>query len=57
MAAVKPLRGLALVLVALLLAACATGGPAGSGSRARCADDPPGDALRPLIFLFCVQSP
>ena len=49
----------ALVVAACLLGACATGGPAGTGARIRCTDDRFGDqpGMRPLVFLFCVQSP
>ena len=46
-----------LLALALLTAACATGGPAGTGRRPRCVEDNPNDPLRPLVFLFCVQSP
>jgi hypothetical protein len=46
-----------LLALALLTAACATGGPAGTGGRTRCAEDSPNDPLRPLVFLFCAQSP
>ncbi|MBI1735153.1 MAG: hypothetical protein HYR51_08270 [Candidatus Rokubacteria bacterium] len=54
----RSLAALALLLAALSLSACATGGPAG-GSRSRCAEDSPGEpgGLRPLVFVFCVQSP
>ena len=54
----RRLRALALVVAALLLGACATGGPAGIAPRTRCADEHFGDpGMRPLIFVFCVQSP
>jgi hypothetical protein len=43
-------------MVALLFAACATGGPAGTGSRSRCADDHGDAGLRPMVFVFCFQS-
>lgn len=46
-----------LLALALLTAACATGGPAGTGRRTRCAEDSPNDPLRPMVFLFCIQSP
>jgi hypothetical protein len=58
MVAVKLARVVALVLATLFGGACATGGPAGVAPRTRCADDRGGDPnLRPLVFLFCVQSP
>jgi len=52
-----------LVLALLALAGCATVTPAqqhprsGSTPRARCLADPNDTTLRPLIFLFCVESP
>jgi hypothetical protein len=53
---VRPIAAFALLAAALVVSACATGGPAG-GTRARCAEEGPGDAPRPLVFVFCVQSP
>ncbi|MGH7353465.1 MAG: hypothetical protein ACRELS_02690 [Candidatus Rokuibacteriota bacterium] len=56
----KPL--LAGVLLAALAAGCATGSysspPPSSGPRARCLANP-GETggMRPLIFLFCAESP
>jgi hypothetical protein len=46
-----------IAVLALLLTACATGGPAATGARTRCAEDSPGETMRPLVFLFCAQSP
>lgn len=51
-----------LALLALL-AGCASMTPAqphprsGSSPRARCLSDPNDTQLRPLIFLFCAESP
>jgi hypothetical protein len=58
MQSVRPIAALVLLVAALVLSACATGGPAG-GARAGCAHDSPGEpgGLRPLVFLFCVESP
>jgi hypothetical protein len=56
-------RILLVLLVALIFAGCASAGPvqerprAGSAPRARCLSDPNEAALRPLIFLFCAESP
>ena len=53
-----PVRGIALVVAALLLAACATGGPAAVGGRQSCAEDQRGSTgLNPMFFVFCLQSP
>jgi hypothetical protein len=58
MRAVSPVRGIALLVVALLLAACATGGPAAVGGRQNCAEDQRGSTgLNPMFFVFCLQSP
>lgn len=66
MAAVLTLTRRALVLVglALGLAGCAAAaGPSGAEPRPRaiCLDEPrrgePGDPMRPLVFLLCVQTP
>ncbi len=55
-----------LVLLALVVAGCATaptqGGDTRSGSapRVRCLSDAPRDAAegtRPLFFFFCIESP
>ncbi|HEV8641861.1 MAG TPA: hypothetical protein VGV13_12240 [Methylomirabilota bacterium] len=52
---------LALCLLALLvLAACATPtrpSPPESSPRVRCLTDPRESGTRPLIFLFCIESP
>jgi hypothetical protein len=53
---------LALALLAVL-AGCASAPPpqqhprAGSSPRARCLSNPNETDLRPLFFLFCVESP
>jgi hypothetical protein len=55
----------ALLAVALLaiLAGCSTSPPAqqyprsGTSPRARCVSNPNETDLRPLFFLFCVESP
>ena len=54
-------RWLALSLI-VIAAGCATSARQESGntSRARCLVDPKreaGESTRPLIFLFCVESP
>jgi hypothetical protein len=55
---VRPVRSVALAVLALLLAACATGGgPAGTNARSRCSDHGGDPALQPMVFLFCIQSP
>jgi len=65
----NPRRALALVLVFVALAACATPSSSGSSSsgsrsssspRVRCLSDPSRDdasGTRPLIYLFCLESP
>jgi hypothetical protein len=61
MAAMKSLARLLLPAVLVLLAGCVSGTPSGPGpSRSRCpGDGAPGEprAARPLVFLFCVESP
>ncbi len=58
MLGVRPLAGVVLVTAALLLTSCATGGPAGISPRTSCSDSHYGDpGMRPLFFMFCVQSP
>jgi hypothetical protein len=57
-----PLSRLLVVLIALLVAGCATGAssapPRGSQApRVRCLADPNETGMRPLLFLFCVESP
>jgi hypothetical protein len=59
---IRPWRSIALLVVLLTLAGCATGSSSGSGGspRVRCLSDPGRDATatsRPLFFLFCVESP
>ncbi|MGH2668210.1 MAG: hypothetical protein ACRDH5_03675 [bacterium] len=46
----------ALALVVLTAVGCAGAGPA-SSPRARCLSDPRETDTRPLVFLFCVESP
>jgi len=54
---------LALVLLAVLLAGCASTPPpqqfprSGTSPRARCMSNPNERDTRPLFFLFCVESP
>ena len=58
-------RGTLVALAALLLAGCAGGAGSGASSsgvpRARCLGESgreaASDAMRPLFFLFCVESP
>jgi len=54
-------RALALCLLALLvLAACATSNPPTppeSSPRVRCLANPRESGTRPLVFLFCIESP
>jgi len=54
-------RRLLIVLVVAAVAGCATGSqPAprqSSAPRARCLSDPNESGMRPLFFLFCVESP
>jgi hypothetical protein len=57
-----PMRPLVVLLVLVALAGCATAPssppPRGiQAPRARCLADPNEGALRPLIFLFCIESP
>jgi hypothetical protein len=59
---IRPWRSIALLVVLLTLAGCATGssGSAGGSPRVRCLSDPGRDASatnRPLFFLFCMESP
>jgi hypothetical protein len=58
---IRPWRSIALLVVLLTLAGCATGSSSGSGApRVRCLSDPARDAAatsRPLFFLFCMESP
>ena len=51
-------RGL-LVLAVLVLAGCASGhtSAASPPTQVRCLSDPTERDTRPLIFLFCIQSP
>jgi hypothetical protein len=56
------LHVLIVVLVLVLFAGCATGisapTPRASQSpRARCLSDPNEAGTRPLLFLFCMESP
>jgi hypothetical protein len=53
---------LLVLVVVMTLAGCATGAssspPRGSQPpRARCLTDPNETGARPLIFLFCIESP
>jgi hypothetical protein len=59
-------RAIAPLILLAMLAGCATapsGGSSESSSgspRVRCLTDPPRDATstsRPMVFLFCVESP
>ena len=55
---IRRLAALLLVLLALVGAGCTGAGPAGSGSagsRTRC--NPGTDDVRPMFFVFCVESP
>jgi hypothetical protein len=59
---IRPWRSIALLVVLLTLAGCATGSSGGPGGspRVRCLSDPGRDAsatTRPLFFLFCMESP
>jgi hypothetical protein len=52
-------RGLALVVLIVVLGGCVGAGPAGRGtgsSRARCSQGGPDDQ-RALVYIFCVESP
>jgi hypothetical protein len=54
------MRSFVVLLVLVALAGCVTAPPPPRGSqspRARCLTDPNEGGLRPLIFLFCVESP
>ena len=51
-----------LAITMLALSGCASGQPsapptATTSPRARCLVDPTEGATRPLIFLFCIESP
>jgi hypothetical protein len=56
-------RALLVLTLLAILAGCATSPPpqryprADSSPRARCMADPNETGLRPLVFLFCVESP
>jgi hypothetical protein len=56
-------RLLALVLVVLAMAGCASGdysapsATASTSPRTRCLVNPNEAGTRPLVFLFCVESP
>lgn len=55
-------RPLAALAVLLLVVGCATSpsrSPSGPSPapRARCLVDPNETGLRPLVFLFCIESP
>jgi len=56
-------RALSILALVAMLAGCASSPPpqqhprAGSSPRARCLTDPNDTTLRPLFFLFCVESP
>jgi hypothetical protein len=57
-----PTAFLLLVMLALTVGGCATAprtsGPAPAASPSvRCVSDPNERGTRPLIFLFCIQSP
>jgi hypothetical protein len=54
-------RGLAcgtVLLVALIVAGCASGPPSAGGSSggARCLSRPDPSGTQPLIYLFCIQT-
>jgi hypothetical protein len=54
----RRLAALLSLLLAVAAAGCAGAGPAGSGtagSRTRCSSG--ADDVRPLFFVFCVESP
>jgi hypothetical protein len=54
----RHLAAFALLLFAVVGAGCTGAGPAGSGSagsRSRCSAG--GDDVRPMFFIFCVESP
>jgi hypothetical protein len=59
----KPfLAGLLLAAVTAIAAGCATQGstatPTSQGPRSRCLSNPnETGGMRPLVFLFCVESP
>jgi hypothetical protein len=56
-------RALLVLALLVVLAGCASSPPpqqhprTGSAPRARCLSDPNETSLRPLFFLFCVESP
>jgi len=58
-------RALLVLALLALLAGCASSSPppqqqhprAGSSPRVRCLNNPNDTELRPLFFLFCVESP
>jgi hypothetical protein len=54
----RHLAAFLLLLLAFAGAGCAGAGPAGSGtagSRSRCSSG--SDDVRPMFFVFCVESP
>ena len=58
----RPTAFLVLILLALTVGGCATSQGTSSSSPAaspsvRCLSDPNERGTRPLIFLFCIQSP
>jgi hypothetical protein len=57
----KRRTALALVLLAFALAGCATSratsSPRSTSPHVRCLADPTERGTRPLIFLFCIESP
>jgi len=56
-------RALVLVLLIVAFAGCASSSPAVQHARptaaaaSRCHPDPSDGALRPLFYIFCIQSP
>jgi len=52
---------LALVVLVCVLAGCSSYSPpppaASAPPRTRCLSNPSDNTLRPMIFLFCVESP
>ena len=57
----RPTAVLLLIMLALAVGGCATSPGTSSSSSAspsvRCLSDPNERGTRPLIFLFCIQSP